>query len=384
MDIATVLNDEALRQREFPVTKEKAFLAHAAVCALPQRVATAMQDYIARGTQGDQEAVLPEGLLHDTRKLAAKFIHAKPEEVALVGPTSLGLSLIANGLNFRKNDNVVVYFDDYPSNVYPWMTLADRGVEVRFLNIRDLGRLRATDVLGQIDEQTRMVAIASCHFISGWRVELEAIGKHLRGRNIYFCVDGIQTLGAFPTTVEYIDFMAADAHKWLLGPCSAGILYVRKELQDRLMPTVYGWHNVRNPNYVAQEEIVFRADAKRYEAGTNNLVGIAGLHAAFTLLEEVGVENIGRELLRKRAYLVPQLQAKGFTVMYADAPPQNSSGIVTFFKPGADLPALHAKLAEGGVQISLRTDRQGKQYLRVSPHFYNTDEELDRLVKLLD
>ncbi len=383
MDIATVLKDEALRQQEFPVTKQKAFLAHAAVCALPQRVATAMTDFTTRCTRSDQEVMQSEAMMDETRKLAAQLINAKPEEIALVGPTSLGLSLIANGLNFRKHDNVVVYFEDYPSNVYPWMTLADRGVEVRFLNIRELGRLRVTDIMGQIDEQTRMVAIASCHFLAGWRVELETLGKQLRNKGILFCVDGIQTLGAFPTTVEYIDFMAADAHKWLLGPCSAGILYVRKELQDRLMPTVYGWHNVRSPNFVAQEEIVFRADARRYEAGTNNLVGIAGLQAAFKLIAEVGVENIGRELMRKRSYLVPKLQAKGYTVLYADAAPQNCSGIVTFQKPGTDLAALNQTLIEGGVQISLRADRKGQQYLRVSPHFYNTDEELERLLKLL-
>lgn len=383
MDIATVLNDEALRQQEFPVVKEKAFLAHAAVCALPQRVATAMQDYATRCTQGDQESMVPENLISDTRKRAAQLIHAKPEEIALVGPTSLALSLIANGLNFRKHDNVLVYFDDYPSNVYPWMTLADRGVEVRYLNIRELGRLRVSDIMGQVDEQTKMVAIASCHFLTGWRVELEELGRQLRSKKILFCVDGIQTLGAFPTTVEYIDFLAADAHKWLLGPCSAGIMYVRKELQDRLMPTIYGWHNVRNPNFVAQEQMVFRNDARRYEAGTNNLIGIAGLNAALKLIEETGVENIGRELLRKRSYLVPKLKDKGYTVLYADAAPQNSSGIVTFHKPDTDLAALQKTAADAGVQISLRTDRQGKQYLRVSPHFYNTDAELDRLLEVL-
>ena len=383
MDISTVLANESLRQQEFPVTKEKAFLAHAAVCPLPERVATAMRDYTTRCTQGDQEDVLPENLLAETRSLAAQMINAKPEEIALVGPTSLGLSLIANGLSFRRNDNILVYLDDYPSNVYPWMALADRGVEVRFLNIRELGRLRPLDIIGQVDEQTRLVAIASCHFISGWRVELEAIGKFLRGKNILFCVDGIQTLGAFPTTVEYIDFMAADAHKWLLGPCSAGILYVRRELQDRLMPSIYGWHNVKCPNYVAQEEIVFRNDARRYEAGSNNLVGLAGLNAGLKMLQEIGVEHIGRELLRKRAFLVPQLVAKGYTVLNAEVATKNASGIITFFKADTDLAALHQKLQANGVQTSLRTDRTGKQYIRVSPHFYNTDEELGKLLKFL-
>src|SRR5207248_6782846 len=168
-----------------------------------------------------------------------------------------------------------------------------------------LGRHRTIAVNGQVDEQTRLVALASCHFVSGFRIDLQGIGQFLRKRNILFCVDGIQTLGAFPTTVEHIDFLAADAHKWLLGPCAAGILYVRKGLQERLNPRVFGWHNVRCPNYIAQEEMVFRPDARRYEAGTQNLLGLVGLHASLELLLELGIENIAAELLRKRALLVP-------------------------------------------------------------------------------
>src|SRR6202034_601797 len=121
------------------------------------------------------------------------------EEIALVGPTSLALSYVAAGLSWRKGDNVLIYFDDYPSNVYPWMALAEKGVEVRLLNVREYGRIRSIDVLGQCDEQTRLVALASNHFVAGYRVDIAAIGKALRLRNILFCVDGIQTVGAFPT-----------------------------------------------------------------------------------------------------------------------------------------------------------------------------------------
>ena len=130
-----------------------------------------------------------------------------------------------------------------------------------------------------------------------------------------------------------MDFLAADAHKWLLGPCGAGVLYVRHEVQDRLNPPIYGWHNVQNPNFVAQEQIVFRSGALKYEAGTHNLVGLVGLIAAMELALEIGVENIAAELLRKRAWLVPALQAKGFTVLNADAKPENASGIVSFHQP---------------------------------------------------
>ncbi len=148
-------------------------------------------------------------------------------------------------------------------------------------------------------------------------------------------------------------------------------------------PPVYGWHNVRNPNFVAQEQIVFRSGAAKYEAGTHNLLGLIGLIAALELVLEIGVDNIAAELLRKRALLVPALQAKGFTVLNAEAKPENASGIVSFHQPGKDLAGLHKKLTEAGVVTSLRTDRQGQNYLRLSPHFYNTDAELQRLLDLL-
>src|SRR6185503_5649320 len=174
-------------------------------------------------------------------------------------------------------------------NVFPWMALAERGVQVRFMNIRELGRIRTHDVTGQVDENTRLVALASCHFITGWRIDLAALGAYLRDRNILFCVDGIQTLGAFPTTVEHVDFLAADAHKWLLGPCGAGVLFVRREMQEKLNPPLYGWHNVRCPNYVAQEQIVWRSGGKKFEAGSANLLGLVGLVAALKLTAELGV-----------------------------------------------------------------------------------------------
>src|SRR5580692_6042956 len=216
MTIAEILSNEELRRHEFPVAGQKIFLAHAAVCPLPRRVSEAMRDHAARAALDDQEETIPAGQIRHARELAARLLHAQPEEIAFVGPTSLALSYVAAGLPWRKGDNVLIYFDDYPSNVYPWMALAEKGVEVRLLNVREYGRIRPIDVIGQIDEQTRLVALASCHFVAGWRVEVDAIGKILRDRNVLFCVDAIQTLGAFPTGGKNIDFLAADAHKWLL------------------------------------------------------------------------------------------------------------------------------------------------------------------------
>lgn len=382
MTITEILGNEELRRAEFPVAREKVFLGHAGVCPLPARVAEAVSHFAQKCTLDDQEASVPPSLVRETRQFAAQLLGCQSEEIALVGPTTLGLSLVANGLPFRKRDNIVIYFDDYPSNVYPWMALAEKGVEVRLLNVKQLGRIRAADVLGQVDEQTRLVALASCHFISGWRIDLKAIGEGLRQRNILFCVDGIQTVGAFPTPLECVDFLAADSHKWMLGPVGAGILFVKRDLQEKLRPSVLGWHNVRSPNYVAQEIIEFRGDARRYEAGSANLLGIAGLRAALQLILEVGVESIAAELLRKRNWLLAALQAKGWEILQGDAPAAHASGILSLHHLNEDVAALHAKLLASGIVTSLRADRSGRKYLRLSPHFYNTDAELQRAVEM--
>lgn len=383
MTLTEILSDEELRRREFPVTRDKIFLGHAGVCPLPRRVSEAIADYAREAGTGDQEKFVYPGILDEGRKTAARLLDCTPEEVAFVGPTSLALSFVASGLKFRKGDNILIYFDDYPSNVYPWMALAEQGVQVRLLNTRGLGVIRPMDVKGQVDENTRLVALASCHFISGYRIDIPAIGAFLRERGILFCVDAIQTLGAFPTPVGQVDMLAADAHKWLLGPCGAGVLYVRREVQERLNPPVFGWHNVHCPEFVAQEHIAFRSDARKYEAGTHNLLGLVGLVTSMGLALELGIETISRELSRKRVRLVAALQGKGYAVLASDSAPGAGGGIVSFHRGAEDPSGLHQKLMAANIVTSLRTDRAGKRYIRLSPHFYNTDEELDLVLEKL-
>jgi selenocysteine lyase/cysteine desulfurase len=383
MTLPEILTNEELRRYEFPVVKEKIFLAHGGDCPLPRRVAEAVSSYAARATTGDQEQVVYPAILSHGRAQAAKLLQCQPEEIAFVGPTSLALSFIASGLAIRKGDNILIYFEDYPSNVYPWMALTARGVEVRLMNIRGLGAIRPIDVIGQIDENTRLVALASCHFISGYRIDYQAIGKALQARDILFCLDAIQTVGAFPMAAASVDFLAADAHKWLLGPCGAGLMYIRAGRQEKLNPPIYGWHNVRSPDFVAQEQITMRNGAAKYEAGTHNLLGLVGLLAGIELILEVGVDNIAAELLRKRAWLVPALLDKGYAVLHAEAGAENLSGITSFYLPGKDLGPAHQKLLASNIITSLRVDRSGQKYIRLSPHFYNTDAELQRVLALL-
>ena len=380
MNLPEIQTDDVLRKHEFPVCRDKVYLAHAGVSPLPACVTQAVKEKAEKAALNDQEEGLAE-LLRITRNRAAQLLGADTSEVALIGPTTAGLSAVAAGLDWQKGDETLVYRDCFPVNVYPWQALESRGVKVRWLQTPALGQITPELVAENLTDQTRLVALASCHFVSGWRIDHDAIGRVLRERGVLFCLDAIQTLGAFPTTVKYVDFLAADAHKWLLGPCAAGIFYVRRELQDRLVPSAFGWNNVRCPNYIAQEEMHLRSDARRYEAGSFNILGIAGMNAALGLLLEVGIESIAADLKVKRAWLVRALQEKGYEVFYPEA--SEAGGITSCWLEGGDMPPLGEKLARENIVASVRADRNGRDYLRFSPHFYNTIKELEKAVSLL-
>lgn len=375
VSIEVLLADEAKRRALFPVTTERVYLAHAAVSPLPACVANSMGRYVASSQTEDQEKAAGD-VEEETRSLMAQFLGVARAEVALLGPTSNALSLVAEGFPFDEGDNVVIYRDDYPSNVYPWLSLRGRGVAVRSVRAPSLGRIGVDEVLAEVDSQTRLVALASCHFLSGFRLDLDEIGAALRARGIAFCVDGIQSLGAFPLSLEFVDFMAADAHKWLLGPCAAGVLYVRQAWQDRLRVSQWGWHNVACPGFVAQDELLIRDDAARYEAGTANLTGLVGLQAALRLLSRFGMEQISQELLRKRAWLADGLLRAGYKVLGEGTPESRLGGMISAARQDCDMEKVFARLAEAGIRASLRQDRAGQAWLRFSPHFYNSLDEL--------
>jgi selenocysteine lyase/cysteine desulfurase len=367
--------DEELRQREFPVARNKIFLAHAGVCPLPACVARAMQVYLDQAQTGDQEKTFYAARIFETRQLAAQLLGCGADEIALVGPTSVGLSLVANGLPWKSGDEVVCYQDDYPSNVYAWTQLRAHGVKVRYVQPRNLGAIDVSDVEPLLNERTRLVALASVHFLSGVRLDHSAIARLCRDRNILFCVDGIQSIGALETPLEGVDFLAADAHKWMLGPLAAGILFVRKEVQDQLRPTLVGWANAACPGFVASDNLKFHPDASRYEAGSHNLVGLIGLHACLEMLLDAGLPAIQEKLLRQSRFLRAELSSRGWELLGDE---KRLSGSVSFFKNGADLEALFEKMIRAGIVPSLREDRAGQRYLRLSPHFYNTRAELEK------
>jgi cysteine desulfurase/selenocysteine lyase len=379
----TPFTSEAERLEHFPVARRQIFVSHAGVTALPKCAADAMVSYIRTSCEDHQEfgEVLRD--VDRTRKLCADLIGADKSEIALLGPTSLGLSLFANGITWRAGDEVVCYQDDYPSNVYPWMALTSQGVKIRHLRPEKPGRITLELVEGELSSRTRLVALASCHYLSGWRIDVDAIGALLHERGVLFSVDAIQTLGAFPFSARYVDFLSADAHKWMLGPMAIGIVYVAKRNFELCRPTLLGSWNVHSPQFLAQETMKFHETAQRYEPGVLNVTGVFGMRASLEMLEAIGLETVSSTILDVRDHLHRLLEEMGFEFLSPSCEEPLRSGIVTARHPRVAPNARFSALEKEKITASLRMARESGEWLRFSPHFYNTRAEMERIAEVL-
>lgn len=386
MTIQEILSSESTRNSAFPVTRERVFLAHAGVCPLPQLCCDAISEFCRRGSEHAQENGWANGQVLAARQVSARLLGCTPDEIALLGPTSLGLSLVANGIQWEPGDEVVFYRDDYPANVYPWTDLERRGVRPIALSPERPGAITWETIEAVLTPRTRLVTLATCNFLSGYRVDVKQIGHRLRQKGVLFCLDAIQTLGAFPLSIENVDFLSADSHKWMLGPAGAGIVYIRRECQQSLRPSLLGSWNVRSPEFVAQDQIQFEPGGRGYEPGMLNLPGILGMTASLKLLEVIGIDQIAERIQELRVALVHRLIPMGFHLygISDDDPASARSGIITVSHPTVDLGPIAPKLEEERITVSCRRNRAGDTSLRFSPHFYNTIQEIDHVEEVLN
>jgi len=383
LSIDHILADPALRTRLFPVTAQRIFLAHAGVAPLPGPAVEALKFEAERaGIAQENPEFMAE--IESIRRVAARLINAASDEVALLGPTSLGLNLVANGLPWQEGDEVVFYPDDYPANVYPWQSLASHGVRPIPLQTERVGEITPDLVFKALTPRTRLVALASCHFLSGYRLDYETIGEELARRGVLFCLDAIQSLGATPIDVRHADFLAADSHKWMLGPLGAGIFYVKRKHFATLRPSLVGAWNVRSPGFIAQPEVAFEETARRYEPGSLNMLALFGMKASLELILGLGVKQIEARLLDLRSFAEDRLLSSGFKVLGHTNRRSQKSGITTTVIDDADRARrVFRRMRDAGIDVSLRQTRAGMQCLRLSPHFYNLETEIDEVVKNL-
>lgn len=367
-------------RRLFPITEEYAYLNHAATAPYSGPVARAMDDFVAnRHRRGGLDSQKWEDRLEQVRGLVAQLIAADPEEIAFTSNTSHSLNIVASGIDWREGDNLIGAETEFPANVYPWLNLQRLGVEVRLAPARD-NRILVEDIAALMDERTRLVALSFVEFATGFRNDLRAIGQLCRERGIYFCVDGIQGLGALDLKVTQspIDFLATGGPKWLMGPIGVGFLYCRRALIEKLIPTRVGWWSVVDRDDYFRYDSPLRDDARRFEEGSLNFLGIHGLGASLELLLEIGIPRIEERVLSLTDYLIAGLQRRGYNITTPIASPQERSGIVCFNHPHHALDDLEQRLRKARVIISKRS-----QVIRVSPHFYNDETDIDQLLNAL-
>jgi len=359
----------------FPVSRNLVYLNHAAVGPLAKPAADAMHWLATNSCE--------YGSVHYSRWLeayvglrdaAARLITAEPEEIAIVKNTSEGIATVANGFDWKPGDRVVAFREEFPANYYPWLRLESRGVEVLWRSVED-----PLDEIDQGANGARLLAISFVNYLSGYRVDLDAIGEICHHRGCLFFVDAIQGLGAFPLDVRRsrIHALSADGHKWLLGPEGCGLLYVSREVQDQIEPVEFGWTNVARYADYGSRDMTLRPDAGRYECGTLNTIGCFGLRASIEFLLEVGIADISEAVLALTNQLRKGLARKGYEVL-GEHSPNASSGIVSFRKPDTDNRLVVSRLRENGI---VAAPRQG--WVRASPHFYISPEEISRVVDVL-
>ncbi len=380
------LFDYVGNHEQFPVLSHWDFFNHAGVCPIPHAASKAIRKYAHEAEAGAYLAGAWYADLEKLRVASAKLINAHRDEIAFIKNTSEGISIVANGVDWQFGDRIVTTAVEYPANIYPWMEVARaRGVKLILVDeVTDAAGRRQVPTEKILEEaadpRTRLVSLSHVEYASGQRHDLTRIGEFCHKNQKLFCVDAIQTMGVLPIDVKamHIDYLSADGHKWLLGPEGAGVFYCRKELIDRTRPLMIGWLNVVDPQNYGNYDYTLKSDAGRFECGTLNIPGLLGLKASVEMLMDCKIDLVARRIQQLTDLLIQGLSKKGYKIIS----PRNLgqwSGIVSFTSPTHGHEQLFKMLRkEHKTEIALREGR-----LRASPHFYNTEQQIERLVEHL-
>ncbi|MCD6432237.1 aminotransferase class V-fold PLP-dependent enzyme [Candidatus Bathyarchaeota archaeon] len=365
---------ESVRE-QFPVTKNKVFLNHAAESPLPKPVADAVHKYVEEFSNFGESSIE----LEDRGKsLFAKLINAKPEELAIVENTSMGLNIAANLLRYPPGSKIVTTDMEYPSVVYPWLR---KSLPVKVHYVKNVnGKILLEDVEKAVDDNTVAVVISHVEYFNGFRNDLGAISEIAHEHGAYVIVDAIQSAGAVKIDVKKddVDFLTCACYKWLLGPPGAGYLYVKKELIEKFEPPLVGWLSVKPEAFETIDfwdiwSLKLSETASRFEVGTPSFISIAGIIKALKMLLDFGMENVERRILKLTDYLIETVKDLGLKLQTPEEK-QYRSGIVNF--KISNPKELAEKLNGKNIVVSARSHG-----IRVSPHFYNIEEEIDTLME---
>jgi len=369
-------------RNQFSGFQQGLYLNHAAVapwpCCTSDAVIRFADENSTAGPAAYRNWIARENNLRD--QIATLTGAASGDDIALLKNTTEGISLVASGIAWQPGDNIVLPVGEFPSNRLPWLAQVNQGVTVREVDIRAAEDAEGA-LLEAMDENTRLLTVSAVQWSDGFRLDLEHLGRACKSASVLFFVDAIQQLGALPMDVEacYIDFLAADAHKWLLGPEGIAVFYCRESIRSQLKLRQQGWHMYDKPWSFDTKGRQPSSTAKRFEAGSPNSVGQAALHASLELLLSAGMDRVSTQVLRNSDYLIKELDRLPRIEITSRTLPERRSGIVSFQHTDIPSPRLHSQLAKSGITTAVRGDS-----IRLSPHFYQDESDLTELLQALE
>lgn len=366
---------------EFNLDDDIIYLNHAAVAPWPVRTEQAVNDFCRENvTIGSKKYAHWLRVESHLKEQLATLLNAQSvDEIALVKNTSEALSFVAYGIGWAAGDNIVTSDEEFPSNMIPWESLVEQNISVKKISLKNCAD--PTDALIQnIDDNTRLLTISSVQYASGLQVDLERLGRVCEEKNVLFCIDAIQSIGAFPVDVQRYkaDFMMADGHKWMLGPEGLGVFYCRQQALDKLELTQYGWHMVEDMGNYDNPIWETASSARRFECGSPNMLSIHALSASLSLLLEIGMQTVSKNVIERGQYCVDKIQQNSAFKLLTN-PNKNGNNIIVFKLKNGDTNALFEYLTVNNVVCAKRGGG-----IRFSPHFYTPYEVIDKSFTLID
>ena len=365
------------REREFPIVAEYTYLNAAAMAPLPERTVRAIQHTAQLkqfpGTERYRAKPQPEAI---AKERLARLINASTEDIVFTGNTSHGLNIAAHGIDWRAGDNVIVPENEFPSLAYLWFNLQHWGVEVRFVPWSGAGPT-VDEIMAAVDERTRAVSCSVIKWDTGYRIDLEELGRRCEERGVLLIVDAIQAVGAQRVDVKAARVSALSTHgyKWLMSGHGLGALYVAPQAIDRIRPGFIGYTAIADDGLAFKGEIKFKPGAGRYGTGGGNRLGQTALAASLSLIEEIGIGTIEEQNRALSEMLYSGLQKKSVQIVSSPDPARRTA--ITVFTLGSQErdAAFVEELDKQRISVSLRP-----LGVRVSPDFYNDEAEIARLL----
>ena len=361
----------------FPhIKRGKIYFNHAATGPFSKNVLSMVNEYMLQRSETNIDN-FPElvKVAGETKNYLCQMLNCTPDRIAFVDNTSNGLNILAQGIKWKKGDSIILNDIEFPSNVYPFLNLEKDGVEVEFVKSKD-GIVSADDIINSIKPSTKLISISHVQFLTGYKADLEKIGNVCREKEIILSVDAIQGLGAFTLDVEKnkVDFISCGTAKWLLGMQGFAFIYISEKLQNSLQPKYVGWLSVENAWNHLDYNLKLKKTADCFQGGTINAFGVFGLLPSLKLFSEFGYKNVEERILDNSTHFTKRLLEIGIHPILKDCEKENLSGIVSFKHRNAKM--IFEELEKKQIYCSVR-----EGMVRLSPHFYNTKEEIDIVVE---